>query len=144
MRIFGGPMAAQRARSQQPQVFRGNASGSAVPQAPQVFRGSASPYANPWTSKPPPPPPPKVAPAPPPPPMLPVQAGTCVPRSVDEAWEFFGITKKRAKEEQVKKAYRKFAKQWHPDRNPDRPEEAKFQILCANAAWELLRRHCHW
>ncbi len=73
-----------------------------------------------------------------------VQAGPSIPRTVDEAWDFFGIKKKRATEAQIKKLYRKFMMRNHPDRHPDEQEEAQFQSMCANAAWDILRSHCHW
>ena len=67
-----------------------------------------------------------------------------VPETVDEAWIFFGIAKKRARKEDVKKLYIDHMKAWHPDRHQVNREEAGLQSKRANAAWELLGKHCRW
>jgi hypothetical protein len=84
------------------------------------------------------PPPQAPAPAPPPPPQLP---GAFV--SVDEAWEMFGIAKKRGTRLEVKKRYLAFVASNHPDR-PDAPPDAAKLLLKANAAFALLERYCKW
>jgi hypothetical protein len=66
-----------------------------------------------------------------------------IPTTVDEAWAFFGIAKKRAHKDDVKDAYRLFMIRWHPDRCAQ-PDKAKKQSLRANAAWALLKKHCKW
>ena len=45
---------------------------------------------------------------------------------------------KNASEDDIKKAYRKLAKEWHPDRNPDKREEAEKKFKEINEAYEVL------
>ena len=52
-------------------------------------------------------------------------------------YKILGVDKK-ASEKDIKKAYRKLARQYHPDVNPDKPDaEAKFKEV--NEAYEVLR-----
>jgi molecular chaperone DnaJ len=54
----------------------------------------------------------------------------------DELYKTLGVSKK-ATDEEIKKAYRKLARQYHPDRNPDDAEaEEKFKEI--SAAYDVL------
>ena len=50
-------------------------------------------------------------------------------------YEVLGINK-NATDEELKKAYRKLAKQYHPDANPDNKEEAEKKFKEVNEAYE--------
>lgn len=52
-------------------------------------------------------------------------------------YEVLGVTFE-ANDDDFKKAYRKLALQWHPDKNLDNAEEAKKQFQLIQAAYELL------
>ncbi|HQC29581.1 MAG TPA: DnaJ domain-containing protein, partial [Methylotenera sp.] len=51
-------------------------------------------------------------------------------------YEVLGVNKD-ASEEEIKKAYRKLAMKYHPDRNPDNPK-AEEQFKEAKEAYEML------
>jgi molecular chaperone DnaJ len=54
----------------------------------------------------------------------------------DELYKTLGVSKK-ASEEEIKKAYRKLARKYHPDRNPDDPKaEERFKEV--SAAYDVL------
>lgn len=63
--------------------------------------------------------------------------------TVDEAWELFGIGKKRGTRAEVTKRYRLYVAANHPDR-PDAPPDAADRLLRANAAFARLERYCRW
>ncbi|MBQ9267284.1 MAG: molecular chaperone DnaJ [Clostridia bacterium] len=52
-------------------------------------------------------------------------------------YEVLGV-QKNATDEELKKAYRKLAKQYHPDANPDNKEEAEKKFKEINEAYEVL------
>lgn len=52
-------------------------------------------------------------------------------------YEVLGVSK-TATDEELKKAYRKLAKQYHPDANPDNREEAEKKFKELNEAYEVL------
>jgi len=47
--------------------------------------------------------------------------------------------KSSASADEIKAAYRAAIKQWHPDRNPDKREEAERRSAAINAAWKVLK-----
>src|SRR5215217_114668 len=53
-----------------------------------------------------------------------------------DLYKVLGVDRKASPEE-IKKAYRKLAREWHPDRNPDDPKaEARFKEI--SAAYDVL------
>lgn len=52
-------------------------------------------------------------------------------------YDILGIGKD-ASDEQVKKAYRKLALKWHPDKNPDNQSEAEKKFKEISEAYEVL------
>ena len=52
-------------------------------------------------------------------------------------YEVLGV-ERGATPEQIKSAYRKAALKWHPDRNPEKKEEAEHQFRAASEAYAVL------
>ena len=57
-------------------------------------------------------------------------------------YDVLGITS-GSSDEEVKKAYRALAKQWHPDKNPDNVEEAQGHFTDIGNAYEILSTERH-
>lgn len=53
-------------------------------------------------------------------------------------YKVLGVSR-RATERQIKKAYRKLTKKYHPDRNTNRPKWAKKKFLELTQAYEVLK-----
>ena len=52
-------------------------------------------------------------------------------------YDILGVSKS-ASDDELKKAYRKLAKEWHPDANPDKRKEAESKFKEINEAYEVL------
>lgn len=52
-------------------------------------------------------------------------------------YETLGI-ETSASQEEIKKAFRELAKKWHPDRNPDKKEQAEVEFKKINEAYQIL------
>jgi hypothetical protein len=52
--------------------------------------------------------------------------------------ELIGITDLNPTWVQIKKAYRKTASKWHPDKNKENAEESTVKMQAINAAYEVL------
>lgn len=56
---------------------------------------------------------------------------------IDDPYKVLGVSP-NASDEEIKSAYRRLAKQYHPDRNPNNPEAAK-KMQEINAAYEQIK-----
>lgn len=56
----------------------------------------------------------------------------------EDYYKILGVSR-GANEKQIKKAYRKLTKKYHPDRNPKRPNWAKKKFLEITKAYEVLK-----
>ena len=53
-------------------------------------------------------------------------------------YQLLGVSRS-ANDEEIKKAYRKLALQWHPDKNASNREEAEIKFKLISEAYEVLR-----
>ena len=56
---------------------------------------------------------------------------------MEDPYKILGVSRD-ASDEEIKKAYRKLAMKYHPDRNPDDPEAAK-KMQQINAAYDQIK-----
>ena len=59
------------------------------------------------------------------------------PSDLVDYYEILGVSKS-CSENELKKAYRKQALRWHPDKNPDKKEHAEVQFKLVAEAYEVL------
>ncbi|CAK8680200.1 unnamed protein product [Clavelina lepadiformis] len=59
------------------------------------------------------------------------------PKSNTDYYKVLGVTK-AATEEEIKKAYKKLAKQWHPDKNPKQKDHAEKKFKEISEAYQVL------
>ncbi len=55
-----------------------------------------------------------------------------------DAYELLGLQSRQATDAEIKKAYRKSALRWHPDKNPDDKENAEAMFKAVSEAYEVL------
>eukprot|EP00434_Breviolum_minutum_P012961 symbB.v1.2.011427.t1/scaffold761.1/size164655/12 len=56
---------------------------------------------------------------------------------LQDYYEVLGVAKE-ATESEIKRAYKKLALKWHPDKNPDEPELAQRKFIAVQQAYEVL------
>lgn len=57
----------------------------------------------------------------------------------EDYYEVLGVARD-ANEDEIKKAYRKLAIKWHPDKNPDNKEQAEEMFKRVGEAYEVLSK----
>jgi curved DNA-binding protein CbpA len=62
------------------------------------------------------------------------------PSEIKNYYERLGVLKSSSKDE-IKSAYRKLAKQYHPDRNPGKEKESQIEFIAISEAFvDLIKR----
>ena len=69
--------------------------------------------------------------------IIPIISKKSKPDDENDYYKILGV-KKDATEGEIKKAYRKLALKWHPDKNPDNREEAEEKFKKINEAYSVL------
>ena len=65
------------------------------------------------------------------------EADAIIKNQKQTPWEILGLSE-GATSADIKRAYRKLAMQWHPDRNPDKLDQAEAMMKKINAAYTIL------
>ena len=70
----------------------------------------------------------------------PEEAAKILARQSETPYSILGVSE-RATQDEIKKAYRKKAMEWHPDKHPDNQEAATEMMKKINAAYSILYRN---
>lgn len=73
------------------------------------------------------------------------RAGREKRKDIDMGMDYYKILQvdKNAKEDDLKKAYRKLAMKWHPDKNPSNKKEAEAKFKEISEAYDVIYINIH-